>query len=535
MDTRTIIAFALMIFIYIYFFQPKPVQHIATNSIQISKEIPSSKSAGSAPAQAAQKSPEMNALAAKTVELKNEKVVLELSGLGSVKSAEFLDFKVSAKDHSPTIQSFGERGFNSEILKTSLGIPQWRLVSSSESELQYQATIGKLNVTRRIQLEPNSYILHFTDEITNSGAESVRSDLGITLHHTSNLKNAPSGFWKLFLPQTDLNEFVFLQDGSITRKPIEHLGSAFEKHELFSWAGFGHKYFFYGLIPGNISFTDIKLETNADLFSTGSLALSDKQIAPGETANYSYKYYLGPKEMPELKKASPDLQKVIDYGDWIGPIARFLLSILHLFYSIIPNYGVAIILLTILVKAVLYPLAYKSAVSMRKLQLVQPKMKEIREKYKNDKARMNSEMMSLYKTEKVNPIGGCLPLLLQMPVFFALYRVFFSSIELRQAPFFGWIQDLSVHDPLFVTPILMTALMWYQTKITPTPPAAEDNETVRVQKAMMKWMPIVFGLIMIFLPAGLTLYFLVNALLSVVQQVYLNKKLEKEFPISAKA
>ena len=138
---------------------------------------------------------------------------------------------------------------------------------------------------------------------------------------------------------------------------------------------------------------------------------------------------------------------------------------------------------------------------------------------------MNTETMALYKAEKVNPVGGCLPLLLQMPVFFALYRVFFASIEFRHAPFFGWIQDLATHDPFFVTPILMTALMWLQQKVTPQPPVGEETEAVRMQRSMMKWMPVVLGAIMVFLPAGLNLYFLVNALVSVLQQFYFNKKL----------
>jgi YidC/Oxa1 family membrane protein insertase len=534
LDTRTIIAFGLMIFIYMFFFQPKPVQHTATNSIQTSQTLPNAhKAPEAAVPPSTRPNAELTALKSKSIELKNTKVSLELNGLGAVKAATFPGYKVSAKNSSPVVQIFGDEGFNTAHLKTSAGIPNWRLTEESEAGATYQAEIGKVSFVRKLTLQPDTFILAVSDDVKNSGADSIRSDLNISLRHISTLKNAPSGFLKIFSPQPDLNEFVFLQDGSITRKSVQKVAT-FEKQDLFSWAGFGHKYFYYGVVPQNVSLKSIRLETNTDLISVADLQLTEKQIAPGETGNYTYEYYLGPKEIPELKKAGPDLQKVIDYGDWIGPIARFLLSLLHFFYSLIPNYGIAIILLTILVKAVLYPLAYKSAVSMRKLQMVQPKMKEIREKHKEDKARMNAEMMTLYKTEKVNPVGGCLPLLLQMPVFFALYRVFFSSIELRQAPFFGWIKDLSIYDPYFVTPLLMTALMWYQTKITPQPTAGDDNETVRAQRAMMKWMPVIFGLIMIFLPAGLTLYFLVNALLSVTQQVYLNKKLNSDFPVPAR-
>jgi YidC/Oxa1 family membrane protein insertase len=319
-------------------------------------------------------------------------------------------------------------------------------------------------------------------------------------------------------------------DGKASRTPLAKIttSSPFEKQELITWAGFSHKYFFFGLIPENASLKTVRVSATPtdkalELKTTGDLILNEKQIPPGETTSYTYSYYIGPKQLNELATVQADLQKAIDYGDWIGPIARFLLSILHFFYSLIPNYGVAIILLTILVKMALYPLAKKSAISMRRLQQVQPKMKEIREKYKNDKQRINVETMKLYKEEKVNPVGGCFPLLIQMPVFFALYRVFYASIELRQAPFFGWIKDLAVHDPYFVTPVLMTALMWYQQKMTPQPPVDDDNEAAKMQRSMMKWMPIVFGGVMIFLPAGLTLYFLVSALITIIQTSYLNK------------
>jgi YidC/Oxa1 family membrane protein insertase len=198
---------------------------------------------------------------------------------------------------------------------------------------------------------------------------------------------------------------------------------------------------------------------------------------------------------------------------------------------VIPNYGIAIILLTILVKLLLFPLAYKAAVATKKIQLIQPKIKEIRDKYKNNPQRIQAETMALYRQEKFNPLGCALPILLQMPVFFALYRVFLNSFEMRQAPFFGWIQDLAAHDPFFVTPVLMAAMMYFQMKITPQPSMqGDESEAVKMQKAMMKWMPIIFGAIMLFLPSGLTLYILINAAISIVQQFFLNKHLLKKFP-----
>jgi YidC/Oxa1 family membrane protein insertase len=222
--------------------------------------------------------------------------------------------------------------------------------------------------------------------------------------------------------------------------------------------------------------------------------------------------------MNALHAVEPTLDFTIDFG-WFTFFAYPILRVMKWINAGVGNWGLAIILLTLLIKALTFPLTYKSTKSMKKIANLQPQMNALREKHKNDKEALNREMIVFMKTQGYNPVAGCLPILIQMPVFFALYRVLYSSIELYQAPFFGWIHDLSLKDPLYITPVILTGVMWLQQKLTP------NTATDPTQAKMLQYMPLFFGLMMLNLPAGLTIYMLVNAAASVAQQKYINKKL----------
>ena len=233
----------------------------------------------------------------------------------------------------------------------------------------------------------------------------------------------------------------------------------------------------------------------------------------------SYRLFLGPKDLDYLRAAAPDagLGDSVDF--WIvGFLAEPMVFFLKVFHGVIPHWGVAIVLLTILVKLLLLPLTHKSFKSMQAMTKLKPEMEELRKQYGNDKQKLNQEMMALYKRHKVNPLGGCLPLLLQMPLYIALYRSIYASVELYQAPLFGWIHDLSAPDPYYVMPLLLGASMFLQQKISPT---SVDS---RQQRMMMYFMPIMFTVFMLFLPSGLVLYIFVNTLLTMVQQFLIKKK-----------
>lgn len=224
-----------------------------------------------------------------------------------------------------------------------------------------------------------------------------------------------------------------------------------------------------------------------------------------------------PKEYDLLQSINQGVEKTLTFGAFLTPIAVFFLKVLRWIYGVVGNWGVAIILLTLGIRIVLFPLMHTSTVSMRKMQKVQPKVKEIQAKYKKKKsdpqarAKMNQEMMALYKVEGVNPMAGCLPLLVQMPLLFALYQLFLKAIELRHAPFMLWITDLSAKDPLYVTPILMTATMWLQQRLAPQ---AGDPQ----QQRLMRMMPLIFGIMFLQFPSGLVLYWLANNVITIIQQ-----------------
>jgi YidC/Oxa1 family membrane protein insertase len=242
-------------------------------------------------------------------------------------------------------------------------------------------------------------------------------------------------------------------------------------------------------------------------------------VAPGETATMGAQLYTGPKIQDRLEEIAPNLNLVIDYGIlwWVAQPLFWLLDNIHDFVG---NWGVAIILLTVLIKLVFFKLSAMSYRSMANMRKVAPKMAEIKERYGDNREKLGQEMMKLYKTEKINPLSGCLPILVQMPVFIALYWVLMESVELRQAPFFLWIEDLSIKDPLFILPLLMGASMFIQFKLNPTPPDP-------MQARVMQLMPVIFTVFFLWFPAGLVLYWVVNNVLSIAQQYVITKQIEK--------
>lgn len=230
------------------------------------------------------------------------------------------------------------------------------------------------------------------------------------------------------------------------------------------------------------------------------------------------------KEYNYLTALGHNLNNSVDFGIW-GFFAVWILKGLQFFYKFIPNYGVSIILLTLLIRLITFPLQYKSFVSMKKLQLVQPELTKIREKFKDDPQKMQKESMELFRKSGANPIGGCLPLLLQMPVFFAFYKVLYSAVELVDAPFMMWLQDLSNKDPYYVLPVLMTGAMFLQQKLTP------NTITDPVQKKVMMFMPLIFGVIMKDLPSGLSLYIFVSTIFGILQQLMVFNAKTKNLPV----
>ncbi len=298
-----------------------------------------------------------------------------------------------------------------------------------------------------------------------------------------------------------------------------HLGKVKTAEDLpgeTKWIGAQSRYFLLALVPDMPGSRALgqHLGNEGDKHAKISLVFP----VSGNSLRIPLKAYFGPKEMNALHAVEPSLDFTIDFG-WFTFFAYPILRVMKWINAGVGNWGLSIILLTLLIKAITFPLTYKSTKSMKKIANLQPQMNALREKHKNDKEALNREMITFMKTQGYNPVAGCLPILIQMPVFFALYRVLYSSIELYQAPFFGWIHDLSLKDPLYITPVILTGVMWLQQKLTPS------TATDPTQAKMLQYMPLFFGLMMLNLPAGLTIYMLVNAAASVAQQKYINKKL----------
>ena len=241
-------------------------------------------------------------------------------------------------------------------------------------------------------------------------------------------------------------------------------------------------------------------------------------IAPGDRGEIGAGFYVGPKDQHRLEKISPYLDLTVDYG-WLWWIAKPIFALMTLIHDLVGNWGWTIILLTVVIKALFFKLSATSYRSMAKMRKLQPEMTRLRELYGDDRQKLSQEMMNFYKKEKVNPMGGCLPILIQMPVFIALYWVLFESVELRHAPWILWIQDLSIKDPYFVLPVLNGISMYITTLLQPEPPDP-------TQAKVMKIMPVAFSFLFAFFPAGLVLYWTVNSVLSILQQWVITRRIE---------
>ncbi|MCX6112188.1 MAG: membrane protein insertase YidC [Proteobacteria bacterium] len=316
-------------------------------------------------------------------------------------------------------------------------------------------------------------------------------------------------------PQARSRTYLIYSQDKVERIPIKAKDEiktlTFENK--VNWIGISDRYFLFSVLPKNDFFTDVI----ADKKDEDSMYSTEFALSPKEGV-YNYSIYIGPKDVSYLRKADPTLSEAIDYG-WLAVISVPMLEIMKFFYKIIPNYGIAILLLTLLVRLIMYPLQHKSMKSMKKMQELQPHLKTLQEKYKNDKAKLNQEMMQFMKIHKVNPMSGCLPMLIQLPVFIALYKVLAGAVELYRSPFIFWITDLSMKDPYYIFPILMGIMMFIQQKITPNPTMDQTQA-----KMMLFMMPVIFTIFMLSLPSGLTLYILFSTVLGIAQQYVMNKK-----------
>jgi len=387
-----------------------------------------------------------------------------------------------------------------------------KLTSGSKGSIEFTTTTPQgLQFKKTYSFTGDAYRIALTEEVMNTGAAKVDGTLHLLQNDRVIAFKKGEGRYEVYGPSV-------LADDKVNNDKLDNIQKApvqYDKGVL--WASFADKYFVDAILGEKGSIASVRLShpgTDSLMTDISSPAIS---VAPGQSASVAYSLYIGPKDLDILKAQGSRLEEVINYG-WFAPVSKPLIFALKFLYKYTGNYGLAIIIITVILKMLFFPLTHKSYKSMKEMQKLQPKMAELKEKFKNDRDAMNKAVMELYKTHKVNPMGGCLPMVVQIPVFFGLYRALMYSIELRHAPFMLWITDLSAKDPYMVTPIVMGVTMFIQQKMTP-------SNMDPVQAKMMLALPVVFTFMFLNFPSGLVVYWLVNNVLTIAQQMYINKSI----------
>lgn len=461
---------------------------------------------------------------------------------GKIISSALLEYPISLEEDAPPVKLFevddltyiaqsgliGQSGFDLDQSDR----PRYQSVNNTynlkanESTLIAPMTVATENglvITKKYHLERQSYQIKVSYQVINTGNEPWVGYLFGQLKRDSSPD--PGEVSSAFPLPTYLGTAYWTQD-----KPYRKLG--FDDINLISksqptisldqkvvggWVSIVQHYFLTAWIPPRNETSHITARKNQQGDNIIGFTSKPFQVLPGDTVLKEAHLYVGPKLKASLEQAAEGLELAIDYG-MLFFLSNWLMVAMKWINSLVGNWGVSVILLTCLVKLFFYYPSAMSYRSMAKMRLVQPKMQQIKERFEHDKQRLSQEMLKLYKNENINPVGGCLPMLLQMPVFLALYWALMESVELRQAPFVGWIQDLSSMDPYFVLPLLMGASMFIQMRLNPQP--ADP-----MQAKVMQFMPIVFTVVFLFFPAGLVLYSLTNNILTIAQQWWITRSI----------
>ena len=379
-------------------------------------------------------------------------------------------------------------------------------VKNETVTVSFVASINDLTVVKNYTFYPSSYSFDLNIQVINNSEQMVAGRVNLSLIAPWDKEDKSQMY-------TFVGPVTFNGEDLEEDKPakLEESPKIYKNNVV--WSGYTSKYFLNVINPKDAP--DQLYISAGDGFVENKFTTKAINLVKDQKVSFEYTAYFGPKQDEFLAASGHQFEEAIDYG-FFHPLSKPLMVVLKFFYSYIGNFGFAIILLTICIKIIFWPLTQKSYKSMKGMQKLQPEMKKMREKYGKDKQKLNQEMMSFYKENKVNPLGGCLPMLIQIPVFFALYRVLLGSIELMHAPFILWITDLSAKDPYYVTPLIMGVTMFLQQKMTPT-------NMDPTQEKIMLMMPVVFTFMFLNFPSGLVLYWLTNNLLTILQQ-YLIKR-----------
>ena len=452
---------------------------------------------------------------------------------GSITSFVLKDYKETNSDDSPGMQMVkvdGKQGYPLEFAWGSVA-PAATFYAAENDTVSFNGDKAKLvmigrgnglEIERDYSFSKDSYLMTLEIRVKNVSS-GVLQGAAVLAQTGAPFREAAAASRYLF------NGPAYCSEDSLTEVKAKELEKGVQTVTAqMDWAAYEGTYFMNAVLPPADSLQTLTMQSVGEHNVKMTLAGNLDTLQPGEEKVYSYHLYFGPKKLDILESVGSNLEKAINFG-WFDIIAQPTLMLLNFFHGIFKNYGIAIILVTIIFKAVFWPITQKGLKSMKNMQKLQPKMVKLKEKYKDDPAKMNQEVMNLYKTYKVNPLGGCLPMVLQIPVFFALYKVLLMCVELRHAPFMLWITDLSAPDRLYigvdipyvggipVLTLLMGASMFLQQKMTPT--TADPT-----QAKIMMFLPVVFTFMFINFASGLVLYWFVNNLLAIFQQQMINRQ-----------
>ncbi len=402
--------------------------------------------------------------------------------------------------------------------KTPMVFSGSKMLKESENELQLRfesVPVGDVKLVKTYILKRGSYAIEVKHDIVNVSSAPVSPQLYVQLVRDGNKPEGESSFYSTFTGPAVFTTQKKYQ--KIEFSDIEKNKADFEKQSSQGYVAMVQHYFASAWLLDDTQQRDLfarKLDNN--LYAVGMVAPLPA-IAPGTQLSQTARLFVGPQEEKILESLYPGLELVKDYG-WLTILSKPLYWLLYELYRVIGNWGWSIVALVVVLKIAFYWLNSQAYKSMGKMKAINPKIMEMRERLKDNPQQMQMEMMKIYREEKVNPLGGCLPIAVQIPFFIALYWVLLSSVEMRNAPWVGWIHDLAAPDPWFILPLLMTATSMFQTWLNPTPPDP-------IQAKMMWFMPLAFSVMFFFFPAGLVLYWLTNNILSIAQQWMINKQL----------
>ena len=375
--------------------------------------------------------------------------------------------------------------------------------------------ISGIQLIKTYEINKNKYDIIVNQSVVNKSDKEVSPLLYVQLMRDGNKPEGESSFYSTFTGPAIYTEEKKYQ--KIEFKDIDKDKTSFEKQSNEGYVAMVQHYFVSAwLLPNNMSRNYFAKKIDTNLYSVGMIGQFPK-VAPKSSESLSTHLYVGPEEEKTLEAIYPGLELVKDYG-WLTILAKPLYWLVDKLYGFLGNWGWSIVALVVLLKAAFFWLNAQAYKSMAKMKAINPKIMEMRERLKDSPQQIQTEMMRIYREEKVNPMGGCLPIVIQIPVFIALYWVLLSTVEMRNAPWLGWIHDLSAPDPYFILPFIMTGTSLLQTWLNPTPPDP-------VQAKMMWIMPLAFSVMFFFFPSGLVLYWLTNNILSITQQWIINKKL----------